>query len=37
MFFESFDGTRLSYEDYGEGEPIVFVAGVMLDADMWEY
>src|SRR5690606_16980302 len=36
MFFESFDGTRLSYEDYAEGEPIVFVAGVMLAADMWD-
>jgi non-heme chloroperoxidase len=37
MFFETHDGTRLAYEDYGQGEPIVFVSGAMLNADMWEY
>lgn len=37
MFFETHDGTRLAYEDYGTGVPIVFVAGAMLDTDMWEY
>ena len=37
MFFETSDGTRLAYEDYGQGEPIVFVASAMLSADMWEY
>lgn len=36
-FFEAADGTRLAYEDYGTGSPIVFVAGWVLNADMWEY
>ena len=37
MLFESTDGTRLAYEDYGRGQPIVFVASWVLSADMWEY
>jgi non-heme chloroperoxidase len=37
MHFKTTDGTRLAYEDYGQGEPIVFVASAMLCADMWEY
>ncbi len=37
VFFTTADGTRLSYEDYGQGETLVFVASAMLDADMWEY
>lgn len=37
MYFETHDGTRLAYEDYGQGEPVVFVSGAMLNADMWEY
>ncbi|MCX3061146.1 alpha/beta fold hydrolase [Streptomyces beihaiensis] len=40
MYFESHDGTRIAYEDYGrggEGAPIVLVAGAMLPAEMWEY
>ncbi|RMI34912.1 alpha/beta fold hydrolase [Nocardia stercoris] len=37
MFFTTpTDGTTLAYEDYGIGEPIVFVAGAMLNTDMWE-
>jgi hypothetical protein len=32
--FTTADGTRLAYEDYGTGEPIVFVASWVLDADM---
>ncbi|GAA2760733.1 alpha/beta fold hydrolase [Actinopolymorpha rutila] len=36
-FFSTADGTRLAYEDYGTGSPIVFVAGWSLSADMWEY
>ncbi|WP_433252158.1 alpha/beta fold hydrolase [Streptosporangium sp. CA-135522] len=36
-YFETADGTRLSYEDYGTGTPIVFVASWALSADMWEY
>ena len=35
--FESYDGTRLAYEDYGSGTPLVFVASLALSADMWEY
>lgn len=37
MYFETHDGTRLAYEDYGQGRPIVFVASSMLCSDMWEY
>ncbi|MFI6520348.1 alpha/beta fold hydrolase [Spirillospora sp. NPDC050679] len=37
MFFTASDGTRLAYEDYGDGPAIVFVASAMLDAGMWEY
>ncbi|PNE36745.1 MULTISPECIES: alpha/beta fold hydrolase [Streptomyces] len=37
MFFEGHDGTRLWYEEYGEGEPLVFVSSAMLFTDMWEY
>jgi pimeloyl-ACP methyl ester carboxylesterase len=36
-FFTTRDGTRLAYEDYGSGPPIVFVAGWVLNAGMWEY
>jgi non-heme chloroperoxidase len=37
MYFETHDGTRLSYEDYGQGAPIVFVNSAMLNTGMWEY
>ncbi|MEU7901162.1 alpha/beta hydrolase [Nonomuraea sp. NPDC049152] len=37
MFFETTDGTRLAYEDYGQGQPIVLVASWVLNSDMWEY
>ncbi|WP_214322633.1 alpha/beta fold hydrolase [Nonomuraea sediminis] len=37
MFFETRDGTKLAYEDYGQGDPILFVHGAMLSTDMWEY
>jgi pimeloyl-ACP methyl ester carboxylesterase len=36
-FFDTPDGTRLSYEDYGTGAPIVLAASWALNADMWEY
>ncbi|GAA2150983.1 alpha/beta hydrolase [Kitasatospora kazusensis] len=37
-YFEtSTDGTRLAYEDYGTGQPIVLVSSWVLNADMWEY
>lgn len=37
MFFETFDGTQLAYQDYGQGRPIVFVASWALSSDAWEY
>ena len=36
-YIESGDGTRLAYQDYGAGAPIVFLAGSFLNGDMWEY
>jgi non-heme chloroperoxidase len=36
-YFETVDGTRLAYEDYGTGEPVFFAASWSLAADMWEY
>jgi non-heme chloroperoxidase len=36
-FFTTADGTRLAYEDYGDGTPIVFLAAWSLGAEMWEY
>jgi pimeloyl-ACP methyl ester carboxylesterase len=35
-FIETSDGTRLHYQDRGEGEPIVFIHGWTLGADVWE-
>ncbi|ARF56039.1 alpha/beta fold hydrolase [Streptomyces gilvosporeus] len=37
MYVESHDGTRLAYEDYGQGETLVFVSSAMLNTEMWEY
>lgn len=37
MFFTAQDGTRLAYEDYGHGAPMVFVNSSMLNTEMWEY
>ncbi|MBW8485762.1 alpha/beta fold hydrolase [Actinomadura parmotrematis] len=37
MFFQTHDGTRLAYEDHGQGEVVVLAASAMLSADMWEY
>lgn len=31
------DGTRLFYNDWGTGRPVVLIHGWPLDADMWEY
>ncbi len=31
------DGTSLFYNDWGTGQPVVFVHGGQLGADMWEY
>lgn len=36
-FVTAADGTRLAYEDYGTGAPIVFVAGWSLSSDMWDH
>jgi non-heme chloroperoxidase len=36
-FIETGDRTRLFYKDWGAGEPVVFVPGWCLSADMWEY
>ena len=33
--FKSSDGVTLSYQDWGHGEPIVFVHSWALDAQMW--
>lgn len=37
MFFTTHDGTSLAYEDYGQGEPVLFLASWALSSDMWEY
>jgi non-heme chloroperoxidase len=36
-FIETGDGTHLFYKDWGTGEPVLFVHGWVLGADMWEY
>jgi pimeloyl-ACP methyl ester carboxylesterase len=33
--FTTTDGTRLFYEDWGQGEPIVFISSWALDSRMW--
>jgi pimeloyl-ACP methyl ester carboxylesterase len=35
--FETSDHTTLFYIDWGTGDPVVFVHGQGLRADMWEY
>ena len=36
-FLSTKDGTRLFYNDWGSGTPLVLIHGWPLDADMWEY
>ena len=36
-YIESRDGTRLFYNDWAMGKPVVFIHGWALGADMWEY
>ncbi|WP_409240197.1 alpha/beta fold hydrolase [Streptomyces sp. PA5.6] len=35
--FEGSDGTRLFYTDWGQGKPVVFVAGAWLASSSWEF
>jgi non-heme chloroperoxidase len=35
--FTTADGTRLAYEDYGTGTPIVFLASWALNADLLDF
>ncbi|MFI6177464.1 alpha/beta fold hydrolase [Nonomuraea sp. NPDC051191] len=36
-YFDSHDGTSLFYTDWGQGEPVVFVAGAWLSSSSWEF
>ncbi len=36
-FIEAKDGTRIHYDDWGSGPPVVLVHGWPLDSRMWEY
>src|SRR4051794_21515454 len=36
-YVETADGTRLHYQDWGAGAPVVFSHGWAVGADMWEY
>lgn len=36
-FIETQDGTRLFYQDWGTGKPVVFIHGWAVGADIWEY
>jgi non-heme chloroperoxidase len=36
-FINAQDGTRIHYNDWGTGRPIVLIHGWPLDGDMWEY
>ena len=36
-FFETSDGTRLFYRDWGSGSPVVFCHPWGLNGDIWEY
>jgi non-heme chloroperoxidase len=35
-YFTAADGTRLFYEDWGDGRPLVFVSSQTLSSGMWE-
>lgn len=36
-YFEGADGTSLFYTDWGQGRPVVFVAGAWLNSSAWEF
>jgi non-heme chloroperoxidase len=35
--FSASDGTGLFYRDWGAGRPVVFVHGLLMSSDMWQY
>ena len=35
--FQTRDGTRLFYKDWGAGQPVVFVHTYVLNSDAWDY
>lgn len=35
-FFETRDGTRLFYQDWGTGKPVVLVSAAFMNSEMWE-
>jgi non-heme chloroperoxidase len=35
-YFTSADGTRLFYEDWGDGRPLLFLSTQVLSSSMWE-
>jgi non-heme chloroperoxidase len=35
--FHAPDGTELFYRDWGAGRPVVFVHGMLMSSDMWQY
>lgn len=35
-YFDSYDGTRMHYQDWGSGRPVVFMAGAWLSSSSWE-
>jgi pimeloyl-ACP methyl ester carboxylesterase len=36
-YFHASDGTELFYRDWGAGRPVVFVHGMLMSSDMWQY
>src|SRR5437868_5900352 len=36
-FFSASDGTRIFYQDWGSGDPVVFTHSWLLDSNAWEY
>ena len=36
-FFSASDGTRIFYQDWGSGDPVVFTHSWLLDSHAWEY
>ena len=35
--FAAPDRTELFYRDWGAGRPVVFVHGMLMNSDMWQY